>query len=432
MEYKKTQQPIGRQPRMKWVLLLILGLSIAIGFGLTDSSDATAYGLANLTTSSPISPVPTPADVLLKSVDPDQGVNSVVVYVNIYGENLREGGQLYLRYASNQDPIAGETERAMIPIYSRVINSTKIVGRIPAKVDGYPLKPGYYDFVLAYQEAKTVLEKAYRVFDPEDVNDLYAEPYHLDSEPNQLWVGEETQLTLRVQRFGGQGGTGPFDVDFYLNSIEPENRIGRATVPGISPNDSASSSIVTWTPSTYGKVKIIAVIDAEYVVAETDEDNNVVVIYRRVSVAQTQDTYPPVVSNLQVNGGVKEVSQQQVELSATITDDVDPENPNAVVSGPNRIYYVELHWYSGIGGHGSWIPVNWTSWLTYEDAPKFELHPTPGLRYLQAWGADAAGNISNLPDGRRLNYIPAEDEVVAGEIRVYRQETAAGSASTYS
>ncbi|MEZ4634210.1 MAG: hypothetical protein R2856_04400 [Caldilineaceae bacterium] len=68
------------------------------------------------------------------------------------------------------------------------------------------------------------------------------------------------------------------------------------------------------------------------------------------------DTYPPVVSNLQVNGGVKEVSQQQVELSATITDDVDPENPNAVVSGPNRIYYVELHWYSGIGGHGSWIP----------------------------------------------------------------------------
>ncbi|MEZ4634209.1 MAG: hypothetical protein R2856_04395 [Caldilineaceae bacterium] len=70
--------------------------------------------------------------------------------------------------------------------------------------------------------------------------------------------------------------------------------------------------------------------------------------------------------------------------------------------------------------------------MTYEDAPRFELHPTPGLRYLQAWGADAAGNISNLPDGRRLNFIPAEDEVVAGEIRVYRPETAAGSASTYS
>lgn len=428
MEHYTEREPISRPAHIKWILALIFALSIASVLGLANSGEATAYGLTNLTTSSPISPLPVPNPVDLHDVDPAQGVNSVVVYVNVYGRNLRDGGQLYLRYAADQQPIASETERPLIPIYSQVVNSTKMVARIPAKVAGLPLKPGYYDFVLAYSDQRELLEKAYRVFDAGSVNDLYAESYHLSTVPNQLWAGEETKLTVKVQRLGGQGGTGPFNVDFYQDSITPENFIGRATVPGISPNGAASSSMVTWTPQTFGRVKIITVVDPTHVIAETNEDNNIIITERRVSAAQTEDTYPPVISNLQVNGGTREVNQPQIYLSATLEDGIDPENPAAIVSGPANVYYVELHWYTGVGGgNGSWIPVNWTGWLPYDEAPDtFELHPTGGVRYLQAWGADAAGNISNLPDGRRLNYVPEEDEVAAGEIRVYRQEVEAG------
>lgn len=416
-----------RRITMKWLLLAIFVLSLGVVFALSDTENATAYGLHNLTTSSPISPVPTPATIKLNSVDPKQGVNTSVAYVNLYGENLRNEGQLYLRYAAEQSAAELDTQRTLIPIRAQFVSPTKLVARIPAKVDGYPLKPGYYDFVLTAGSQQATLVKAYRVLDPEDVNDLYAEPYYLSSVPGQLWSGEATQLALKVQRMGGHGGTGPFYVDFYLDSISAETWIGRATVPGISPNGSAYSSMVTWTPQTPGRVKIISVIDPDSLIAETDEENNVIVTERRVSLAQVDDTYPPVISNLQANGGMNEVHEQQVNLSATLEDGVDPENPGAYVSGPSRIYYVELHWYSGVGGNGNWIPVNWTEWLPYDTAPDaFTLHPTPGLRYLQAWGADAAGNISNLPDGRRLNYIPNEDEVAAGEIRVYREDVAAG------
>lgn len=421
MNYAKTKQYISRNSEIQRILLLGLGFIIAIivGYGVADSPNATAYGLTMLTTSSPM---PTPVPAQLNNSDPKQGAAAAVVHVTIYGENLPNSGQLYLRYSGNQKTRTAEIDTALIPIRTNFIDSTKLVARIPAKVAESPLQPGYYDFVLVYNGGQTTMVKAYHVLDPEDVNDLYAEAYHLNTTPSQLWAGKETKLTLRVHRLGGQGGTGPFQIDFYLTSIAPENRIGSAFVPGISPGGSASSSLVTWTPQGYGDVRIIGVIDAAQNVAESNEDNNVVVVERKITMPLTEDTYPPVISNLQVNTGVKEVNQQQIELSATVQDNADPDNPDAFVSGPSRIYYVELHWYSGIGG-GSWIPVNWTSWLGYENAPyAFDLHPTPGLRYLQAWGADGVGNVSNQPDSRRLNYIPEEDEISAGEIRVYRQE----------
>jgi hypothetical protein len=174
------------------------------------------------------------------------------------------------------------------------------------------------------------------------------------------------------------------------------------------------------------------VIDASNQLSESDETNNIIEATRYVSQRMTADTYPPVVSGLTVDNGAREVGKREVTLTALVEDLPDPANPTALVSGPSHIYYVELHWYSGMGGGaGSWIPVYWTDWLHYNGSPiNFTLHPTPGLRFLQAWGADTAGNISNLPDGGSLTYIPSEDEVAQGEVRVYRREVAAGQCLT--
>ncbi len=435
MGNEQRARSLAGRVQTRWMLLLIFIFSVTLVFALADTDNATAFGLRTLTTSSPISPAPTPVVITLNAVNPSRGANSVVVYVSLYGQNLRDGGQLYLRYALNQEESGGTTERPLIPIHSEYVNSGKLIARIPARVAGYPLKPGYYDFVLVYSSPRLAstsqsaeLKKAYRVLNAADVNDLYAESYHLSTIPSQLWTGEETQLMLKVHRLGGIGGTGQFNVDFYAGSLAQENFIGRATVPGISPNGAAASSLVAWTPQSWGKVKILAVIDPENAVVESDEDNNVVITERTVSLVQGSDTYPPTIHDLRVNGGEAEVGQRTVSLSAIIEDGVDPNKPAALVSGPNSVYYVELHWYSGVAnGSGSWIPVNWTQWMPYNgEATAFVLHPTSGLRFLQAWGADAAGNISSLPAGRSLTYIPEEDEVAAGEIRVYRKEVAAG------
>lgn len=409
-------------------MLGILLLAAGMVFVVADADQATAYSLRYMGTSSPISPLPTSVPIEITGVDPARGVNTTVVQVNIYGTNFKEVGQVYLQYSSEQSRQGETTAPPLIPLASRYVSSSHIVAKIPAQVNNNPLETGYYDLLIRFGDKKAMRKKAYQALNSANLNDLYAEPYHLSSVPTNLRVGEEAQLTLKVHRLGGQGGTGPLHVDFYAHSIDAANLIGRATVAGISPNSDANSSFVAWTPTQRGDVKLFAVIDASNQVAESDETNNVVEAKRHVSQRITADTYPPVVSGLTVDNGASEVRKREVTLSALVEDLPDPANPTAPVSGANRIYYVELHWYSGVGGGtGSWIPVQWTEWLYYNGSPNnFTLHPTPGLRFLQAWGADMADNISNLPDGRSLTYIPSEDEVARGEVRVYRREVAAG------
>jgi hypothetical protein len=405
------------------MLIGILLLAVGIVFAITGADQATAYGLHNLTTSSPIFPTPTPLPPKITGVDPGRGVSGVVVQINIYGANFKEGSQVYLQ-SSEQGQRSEASERPLIPLASRYVSSAHIVAKIPAQVENKPLDVGYYNVIIQYADQQAVRTQAYRTLDPVNLDDLYAQPYHLNSIPSALRVGEEARLALNVHRMGGIGGTDQIFVDFYVNSVNDANLIGSAKTLGISPNDNAHSSFVTWTPTERGDVKLIAVIDAGDVFTESDETNNIVEATRHVSMRMAADTYPPVVSGLTVDNGAREVRKRDVALSALVEDLPDPANPTALVSGPNRIYYVELHWFSGIN---SWIPVNWTDWLLYHgSADDFTLHPTPGLRYLQAWGADASGNISNLPDGRSLTYLPNEDEVAQGEVRVYRREVAAG------
>lgn len=423
-----SSSPSGRpyNPAFKWMLIGIFLLAVGVVVAISNADPATAYGLRTLATSSPISPQPYPMEIT--GVDPARGVSGAVVQINIYGKYFDEASKVYLQYSLDQSQGTGTADRPLILLTSRYVSAGHIVAKVPAQVENKPLTVGYYDLLIKHDEKKAERKKAYQAVDPTSANDLYAEPYHLSTTPSKLRVGEEAQLTLKVHRLGGQGGTGPLYVDFYVGSIDAANLIGRGMVPGISPNSDANSSLVAWTPTERGDVKIIAVIDASGNVAETDETNNVVEATRHVSLRIATDTYPPVVSDLSVNGGVNEVNERDVSLYALVEDRPDPANPSAQVSGASNIYYVELHWYSGIGGSGgSWIPVNWTEWLWYDGNPhNFTLHPTPGLRFLQAWGADAAGNISNLPDGRSLTYIPNEDEVASGEVRVYRRQVAAG------
>jgi hypothetical protein len=120
------------------------------------------------------------------------------------------------------------------------------------------------------------------------------------------------------------------------------------------------------------------------------------------------------VTGLWINGGASRTATRGVTLTVTATDD----------TAPTHVFYVEQHY--SIGAR-AWVPVQWTSWLPYDGQPHtWTLHPATGLRYLQAWVADAAGNVSAAPMRAQINYMPGSDQITAGETKVYRQTVESG------
>lgn len=371
------------------------------------------------TPSPTVSPLPSPTPAV-ETVNPSTGTVDAPHQINVYGSYFQQGAQVRILWQSQ-----GQTARtADIPDYitlqTTFLGPKHLLAKVPAAIAkglyGVQVRNGDGQFSAiknsAYEAASA---------NPQETNDLKSRSEALWTTPNSLTAGQSASIGLTVFRVGGVGGLPPFAVDFYTDQVLPANRIGRGFVTGISPNSSASTSAVAWTPPQHGEVKLLAVIDPEGQVSESNENNNQIVRTIDVRYVQPDDTTPPVAQRLLVNGGVNQVSDKNVKLSIEATDPA----PNP--SGLAKNYYVELHWASGVGTGGSWIPVKWTSWQGFGDQPHdYELMPNSGLRYMQGWVADGAGNISAKPAVQQVNYIPASDSLLEGEIRVYRQATLAG------
>jgi len=338
--------------------------------------------------------------------------------INIYGDHFQRQAVVTLIW-EGENAGAGETP-GHIQLDTLFISRQQLAAKVPANIT-----KGRYGVKVVNPDGQRspVVHAAYQAVsaNPQETDDLHSRGENLWTTPNTLRVGESVSVGLTVFRLGGVGGVPPFAVSFYANEIDQAHFIGRGYVTGISPNSSASTSAVAWTPSTHGEVKLIAVIDPDRLIAETNEDNNT--IRRKVSIhyVPQADTTPPIAQTLHVNGDQTQVSAPDVELSVAA---YDPE-PNP--SGVAKSYYVELQWASGAGSGGSWIPVKWTSWSNFASQPhSYELMPNSGLRYLQAWVADGANNISARPATQLVNYVPGTDSLLQGEVRVFRPATLAG------
>ena len=192
--------------------------------------------------------------------------------------------------------------------------------------------------------------------------------------------------------------------------------IGDGYVAVLGRDDRESTTPVEWGQLSLGSYTITAVIDPGNIISETDETNNTVqrtIMIRPV----TADMTPPTINSLEINGGASQVTTRTISLEMSAID-----NPGG--SGLGSVLYVELHY---IAGARRWVPVQWTSWLDYHDQPhSWTLYPTSGLRYIQTWVADKAGNISATSVKALINYIPPATSLAAGEINVYRQLAQAG------
>jgi len=337
----------------------------------------------------------------LDHVAPAQGANDVPNQLNIYGTNLVPGSAVTL----------GTTPPTSLRF--RFLGSGHLLAEVPT---GLPA--GVYDLAVANPGGgSATLHGAYTVF-ATTADDLYAYPYELWSDPQAPHAGAAASLGLVVHRQGGQTALSNVVVRFYQGDpAHGGSVIGDGSIPLLAPDSSDSTSAVTWTPAAAGAYALYAVIDPGNVIPEALESNNVV--SRTVSVSSPPDGVPPHVDGFAINGGAGATSPAEVRLNAAASD-------NAGGSGLASLFYLE---YAYSQGAGLWYPVQSSGWLPYTTARsdyRWSLLPVAGIKYLQAWAADAAGNISLYPGQTYINYLPPTDHVAVGEVRVYRQAVVAG------
>jgi hypothetical protein len=239
--------------------------------------------------------------------------------------------------------------------------------------------------------------------------------------PGAVRVNQANQLGLVVYRYSPQGSQ-PFEniaVDFYLG--DPNNGgtlLGRGTVPMLEAQGTGNTKLddaVIWTPTADDKGKtfdIYAVIDPDSQIEESREDNNT--IMQTVTVlGPSEDQLGPRVDYFSINDGAKSTGVQQVSFAVEASD-------NDGGSGVQSLKFVEYYYWDSAA---MWVAVNqsaqWEDYATVRTRT-WELWDEPGMRYIQVWAKDKAGNISSYPNQQLINYTPQKETVEQGRVQIYR------------
>jgi hypothetical protein len=203
-------------------------------------------------------------------------------------------------------------------------------------------------------------------------------------------------------------------VRFAVNGVT----VGTGTVANLPPNETAASSGVAWTPPAAGSYLITAFIDPDNGVEEVNENNNMV--SRTLSVLPPAvDTTPPTIQSFTMDQGASLTQDREVLLNLAATDP-------APGSGVHSILYAEYEYSQGAG---NWVQVEDSGWLDYASASSnyaWNLLPSAGVKYMQAWVADAAGNVTAQSARAFINYVPPSESLAAEEARLYRYTLQAG------
>lgn len=341
--------------------------------------------------------IPTDTAITLRAVIPAQGRIDRVTPVEIYGTNLHPTFTYWL----------GTTPIPVIFIDGAHV-STKIPAGLPTGAHALLVRQG--------DQTVATLLHAFTVVDNLTVNDLLAEAVFLWSDPVAPRAGDVVQLGLIVQRQGGVAAVNLVQVRFEVQQAgQAPAFIAAGIVPALGVDDSASTMSVGWMAPSSDVYTLTAIIDPANQVVETDEGNNQVA--RTLTVLPpAADIQPPVIDSFLVNQGNGTTNNRTVALATTAHE-------AAGGSGLGRVMYVEMHWN---GGAQAWVPVQFTTWLPYGQEHSWQLHPSPGMRYLQVWVADLVGNISAVPVKTLVSYIPSADSLLAGETRILRLFAQAG------
>lgn len=266
---------------------------------------------------------------------------------------------------------------------------------------------------------------------PNADGDLLADGYDIWTDPATLRTNTNNRIGLLVQRIDGKNTIQDVKVDFYNGAPSTNNKIGQGSVPFMSPSESGESTIaVSWPITATGTYTLYAVIDPGNVFPELNEGNNVV--SRTVTVVDSStDIVAPRVEAFTINNGDDSTEQANVTLA---TKAWDPSPGSGVAS----VSYIEFEYIASIE---QWVPVNTPTWGPYTGSPtvnQWNLTKDttlnlvkPGVKYLQAWVADKAGNISLTSGEDFICYVSKDaHDVGAGETVLFRTNVKAGDTFT--
>ena len=338
------------------------------------------------------------ADPMLSSIVPDQGYSDTPNDVTLFGFNLQQG------------LIVTVGDRLLEAV--KWVNATQVQGVVPAG-----MAAGAYDVVVRNpgNPNPSTMENAYTVLDAAG-DDFSAGAEDLWVSPATIRQGDTVQLGLNVHRRGGKTTT-MVEVAFYrLDAARTYQEIGRAMTPPMPPGAHGVDAAYIWwdTSAMPGNVHIMAVIDPDTDLLETTRDNNYVERFFTL-LPRVDDDESPTINDLKVNAGAAATTDPNV----VITIDASDGGGSGVVS----MYLVEREFNSSAR---EWVAIQSTGWVDFQSRFDFQLTDRGGVRYIQAWVGDGAGNISEVTAKARIDYVPALDTVQAGQVRIYRRYFTAG------
>ena len=335
-------------------------------------------------------------------VFPDMSTNDIPVGMFIVGENFVPGATAMLLEANTfiTVPLQG----------NYFINGNELLAVVPPGVTS-----GTYDVVVINPDGRSgVLAQAYTSIDAAGT-DLYGGRGDLWTIPATVRSGEVITMGATVRRQGGLSTTLPgVDVAFFLGDPTTGAPLLAIGQTGALPPRGLSFAAVPLDLSNVlpGYYDIYAVIDPSDAVPEFDEGNNV--ISRTLAVLPpTVDTEPPAIAGFRINNGAQRTTNLQVSLMLSATDNI----------APAYVYFVEYAYLQVIG---TWWPVQFSGWQPFDTVTPWALHATPGVHYIQAWVADAAGNLST-PKLAWINLMRPGTPISQGEAHPYRLRLQAGN-----
>ena len=274
------------------------------------------------------------------------------------------------------------------------------------------LEPGVYDVTVEAAGESGTDPNGYEVLNATAVDDLLSSEDWLWTNPFPLRVGyAQSSVGLLVQHLGGRHSADEVYVEFRLDDPISGTLLGGGWTNVLAPFGIESTSPIIWEPEEEGDYTVCAIIDPNDEVQESQEDNNTVC--RDLTVLPFNiDAVPP---EIEAGGFVISdyaLTTPQVTVTLDVMSATDYPDPGG--SGLQSIKYVEFEYI--LGAH-RWVPVQRTPWVTYtaayEEYP-WKLIQTFGMRYMQAWIADNAGNISLEPGTDVIDLLPSEQP---GQVR---------------
>jgi len=351
-------------------------------------------------------------------IRPAEGYETVPSEITICGEGFDPPGTKAFLVIDGQE----------IDLNSQTFGNKCIVGNVPSNSADPRIKPGTHEVVVkgTCGEARG----KYTILSDSLNDDLWSPELWIAGQGQGgasdvsgicVKLSDEISLGVIVNRRGGKAPIQDLPVIFYENDPTGLNpiKIGDGKVPfvpvRVGPTErisGTSSTAVRWRPTKTGEYTIYAVIDppGNGSVTEDIETNNI--ISRTVRVLPPVDQLPgkdgvaPVASSFNLNRGSDIALQQAITMEVNIEDFAQP---GSTATGVYSLSVVEVLYNEAAG---VWVPTQWSGWQDVKIPGKiitqtlaWTLAPKGGIRYLQIWSTDKAGNVSRYPYQKPVSYL---------------------------